>query len=127
MITKYSLVVDPALSSLFREAFNTVAERRGFATVLKLAAPGTGVWEYQRQEIIISLHTFSVEEAKERLVIETKSYDLAPLIAAVLSRLTTDLLATFLEPIRTVRRREIEQKLKELLSEPKSTRGRAKG
>ncbi len=127
MITKYSLVVDPALSALFREAFNTVAELRGFATVLKLAAPGTGVWEYQRQEVIISLHTFSVEEAKERLVIEAKGYDLAPLVYAVLSRLTTDLLVTFLEPIRTVRRREIEQKLRELLSEPKSTRGRARG
>ncbi|MFQ5874814.1 MAG: hypothetical protein ACE5JL_13610, partial [Dehalococcoidia bacterium] len=82
MINSYRLVVDHALSSLFRDAFNVVVEREGFDSILKLAAPGTGVWEFQRGEVIVSLHTSSAEQDKEELVIQSETSDLTGLIAA---------------------------------------------
>ncbi len=117
MLTKYDVEVAPSLSSLFREAFGHASERMGFAAVAKLAAPGTGVWEYQRDDVIVSLHTYSAGGQKEHIVIETPSLDLTQLICASLSELITNILTTFLEPVNRAQREEIEEGLAALFTQ----------
>ncbi|MEE9248052.1 MAG: hypothetical protein V3U79_05075 [Dehalococcoidia bacterium] len=116
MLTIYKIEVERPLSSLFRDAFGRAAEARGFKTVMELAAPDTGVWEYKKDDFIVSLHTYSAQKRRESLVIECHTYDLTPLISATLRDLLASQISVLLEPVDGATRNEIEEGLNTLLT-----------
>ena len=116
MLAIYKIEVERPLSSLFRASFESAAEARGFETVMELAAPDTGVWKYQKDELIVSLHTYSAPKQRESLVIESHTHDLTSLIAATLKDLLASQLAVLLDPVNDASRIEIEQGLNALLA-----------
>ncbi|MCH8089350.1 MAG: hypothetical protein IH955_04990 [Chloroflexi bacterium] len=116
MLAIYKIEIERPLSSLFRDSFGRVTEAMGFKTVMELAAPDTGVWKYQKDDFIVSLHTYSAPKQSESLVIESHTYDLTPLISATLKDLLVSQLAVLLDPMDGATRNEIEQGLNTLLA-----------
>ena len=116
MLAIYKIEIERPLSSLFRDSFGRVTEAMGFKTVMELAAPDTGVWKYQKEDSIVTLHTYSAPKQRESLVIESHTYDLAPLISATLKDLLASQLSVLLDPIDGATRNEIEQGLNTLLA-----------
>ena len=93
-----------------------MTEAMGFETVMEMAAPDTGVWKYQKDDFIVSLHTYSAQKQRESLVIESRNYDLTPLISATLTDPLASQLTVLLDPMDGATRNEIERGLNTLLA-----------
>ena len=114
MLKNYDVQVSPSLSLVFRERVAATLQGAGFMEVMRLAAPGTGVWEFKKENHIISLHIDAVEKGQERLAIACETLDLRPFIFSALEGMTREFLGSFLAPLGIRGEKNIEEAVKAL-------------
>lgn len=114
MLKNYDVRVSPSLSLVFRERIAATLQGAGFREMMRLAAPGTGVWEFKKENCIISLHVDAVEKGQERLAMACETLDLRPFILSALEGMCSEFLNPFLAPLGIGGEGNIEEAVKAL-------------
>ena len=117
MINTYNVEIDRQLSALFRQAFDKVAKAQGYEALMKLAAPDTAVWEYQRGDHIISLHTHTGEKRLDNLKVECLTLHIGSLIAATLKQLLLNQAQILLAPLKCISKGKLHEGLNTLFQD----------
>jgi hypothetical protein len=112
----YEVIIEPALSELFRRKFLSYVGRTRCCEMFKLMSPGMpNLWEFKTGKDIFTL-SFSEEpgEQMERLSVDSMTLDMRETIMETVKSGLMEYLMPLLAPLSPLPRPELENKINEL-------------
>lgn len=118
MAQSYEVVVDEVVSGFFQHGLARSLEAAGFEQVVSLRSPTVPrVRQFRRSPHLLTLTISPESGGRERLTLSSESLSLDSHIAAAVTEIAAELLATFVEPLTLHSRMEVEQTLSQRLRE----------